>query len=279
MRIVALTSAWPPRYSRRITARTLARGRSRGGELGNPAFLLLSLLRLLVIGVDTVLFAPVVVAIALFDQHAAYRVCQLWVRLNLAVCGVRVRVRRLVALDPHASYVFMSNHRSQYDILANVVALAEFQLRWVAKVELTRVPVFGWALQHTGHIIIDRGDHEQAVASLRAAHDRMRDEGISVIIFPEGTRSQPGAPMLPLKKGGFMLALETGLSIVPIVVKGSGELLPRGSWYPRGGTVDVVVGAPMAVAGLERDELMRRVRAFMLEQLGTDEDTPGAVAV
>jgi 1-acyl-sn-glycerol-3-phosphate acyltransferase len=227
----------------------------------------LALVKLGLIGLDTALMAPVVVAVALFDQKAAYHICQWWVWLNLRICGVRVRVHRLAALDPDRPYVFMSNHRSQYDILAVVAALHEFQLRWVAKKELTRVPVFGWALKHTGHVIIDRSDHQQAVASLRAARGQMLD-GISVTIFPEGTRSAAGQRLLPFKKGGFMLALETGFPIVPIVVRGSGEILPRGSWQPMPGELDVVVGAPIAVAGVERDELMKRVQDFMLAELG-----------
>jgi 1-acyl-sn-glycerol-3-phosphate acyltransferase len=235
--------------------------------VGGLAVSPLALLKLGLIGLDTVLMAPVIVGVALFDQKVAYHICQWWVWLNLRICGVRVRVRRLAPLDPEAPYVFMSNHRSQYDILAVVAALREFQLRWVAKKELTRVPVFGWALKHTGHVIIDRSDHQQAVESLRAARAQMLD-GISVTIFPEGTRSAPGQRLLPFKKGGFMLALETGFPIVPIVVRGSGEILPRGSWQPAPGELEVVVGAPIAVEGVARDALMQRVQEFMLTQLG-----------
>lgn len=236
---------------------------------------LLSILKLALVALNTVVMAPLVVAAAVFDERAAYRLCQVWVWTNLAVCGLQVRVRRLGALDPTTPYVFMSNHRSQYDILAAVAALPEFQLRWVAKKELTRVPFFGWALRRAGHIIIDRSDTPQAVASLRAARGRML-EGISVMIFPEGTRSTPGETLLPLKKGGFMLALETGFPIVPICIRGSGDILPRGSWRPVAGEVDVVVGLPIAVAGVERDVLMQRVRAFMLEHLRASRETSRA---
>jgi len=189
------------------------------------------------------------------------------VRLNLLIYAVRVRTTRLAPLDPSAPYVFMSNHRSQFDILAVITALVDFQLRWVAKVELTRVPVFGWALKHSGHVIIDRSNHTQAIASLRAARAKM-EEGVSVMIFPEGTRGTLAGPLLPFKKGGFMLALETGFPVVPIAVCGSAELLPRGSWQPASGEIEVVVGAPIPVAGMERDELVERVRAFMVAQLG-----------
>jgi 1-acyl-sn-glycerol-3-phosphate acyltransferase len=228
---------------------------------------LLPLLKLGLVTLNTVVMAPAVVASALFDERAAYRLCQIWAWNNLVVCGVRVHVQRLAKLDPRRPYVFMSNHRSQYDILAVVEALPEFQLRWVAKKELTRIPIFGWALERSGHIVIDRSDHAQSVASLRAAREQM-EQGISVVIFPEGTRSTAGETLLPLKKGGFMLAIETGFPIVPVVVRGSGDILPSGSWWPLGGDVEVVVGPPIEVAGVERDELMRRVRTFMLEQIG-----------
>ena len=247
---------------------------ARGGEAGNAAAALVSALKLLLVALHTVVLAPVVVAVALFDQRAAYRICQLWVRLNLLIYGVRVRTTRLAPLEPSAAYVFMSNHRSQLDILAVITALFDLQLRWVAKVELTRVPVFGWALKHSGHVIIDRRNHMQAIASLRAARAKMM-EGVSVMIFPEGTRGTLDGPLLPFKKGGFMLALETGFPVVPIAVRGSGELLPRGSWQPASGEIEVVIGAPIPVAGADRDELVERVRAFMVAQLGARAGTAG----
>lgn len=255
----------------------ISRGEVRGGEVGNGALILLYALKLVLVGIDTAVVAPIVVAVALVDQRAAYRICRLWARMNLRLYGVRVRARPLTQLDPSSAYVFMSNHRSQFDILAVVVALAELQLRWVAKVELTRVPVFGWALKHTGHVIIDRSNHEQAVASLRAVRSRM-EEGVSVMIFPEGTRADADQALLPFKKGGFMLALETGFPIVPIVVRGSREILPRGSWQPTKGEIEVVVGPPIPVVGEDRDDLMERVRSFMLANLGSRPVAAGGAA-
>jgi 1-acyl-sn-glycerol-3-phosphate acyltransferase len=256
----------------------ISRGETRGGEVGSPASVVLSALKFAVVALDTLIVCPIVVVVALVDQPASYRICQLWARLNLRLYGVTVRTRRLAPLDPTRAYVFMSNHRSQFDILAVIVALSEFQLRWVAKVELTRIPVFGWALRRTGHVIIDRSAHDQAVASLRAAHERMERERICVTIFPEGTRSSSDETLLPFKKGGFMLALETGVPIVPIAVRGSREVLPRGSWQPTSGEIDVVVGAPIAVAGVDRDELMERVRAFMLAHIGPGSARAGDAA-
>jgi 1-acyl-sn-glycerol-3-phosphate acyltransferase len=227
---------------------------------------LLSVLKLLGIALNTALFAPVVVAVSAIDGRAAYRISRLWVRINLLLSGVRVRTRFETALDPHAPYVFMSNHQSHFDVLAVVAALPAFQLRWVAKKELTRVPVFGWALRHSDHIIIDRSDHVQAMASLRAATEKMRS-GLSVIIFPEGTRGPGDGTMLPWKKGGFVLALDAGIPIVPIAIWGSADVLSRRGWQIRGGEIDVLVGEPIAVAGVDRDELMRGVRERLADML------------
>jgi 1-acyl-sn-glycerol-3-phosphate acyltransferase len=237
-----------------------------GGDVGTAAAVPLAALKLVGVGLVTGVLAPTAAAVALFDQCAAFRVARLWARAILALYGVRVRTRYLAELDPHAPYVIMSNHRSQFDILAVMIGLSDHQLRWVAKKELTRVPVFGWALKHTGHIIIDRSDPQQAIASLRAARSQM-ERGISVVLFPEGTRSEAGQSLLPLKKGGFMLALETGFPIVPVVMRGSREILPRGSWRAAPGEIEVVVGAPLRVEGVPRDELMVRVRDFMLAHL------------
>jgi 1-acyl-sn-glycerol-3-phosphate acyltransferase len=227
---------------------------------------LLSVLKLLGIALNTALFAPVIVVVGAFDGRWAYRLSQLWVRIDLLLTGVRVRGRHEVPLDSHAPYVFMSNHQSLVDVLAVVAALPEFQLRWVAKKELTRVPVFGWALRHSDHIIIDRSNHVQAMASLRAAVEKMR-RGLSVIIFPEGTRGPGDGTLLPFKKGGFVLAQEAGIPIVPIVVGGSAEVLSRRGWQIHGGDIDVLVGEPIAVAGQPCEELMQRVREHLQRML------------
>ena len=220
---------------------------------------LLSVLKLLGIALNTVLFAPVSVAVSAINARWGYRISQYWIRINLLLSGVRIRSSYDVPLDPRMPYVFMSNHQSHYDVMAVVAALWAFQLRWVAKRELTKVPVFGWALRHSDHIIIDRSDHVQAMKSLRAAVEKMRS-GLSVIIFPEGTRGPGDGTMLPWKKGGFVLALDAGIPVVPLAVRGSAEILGRRDWKIHGGTIDVTVGAPIPVAGLECDELMRRVR-------------------
>ena len=228
-----------------------------------------SILKLVVLGVATFVAAPIVIVAALFDQRAAYRVCQLWAFTNLLAFGVHVRARRLAPVDPGAAAVYMSNHRSQLDPLAVVAAVPEVQLRWVAKKELAGIPFFGWALRRAGNIIIDRSDHAQAVASLRAARSQT-DAGISVIIFPEGTRS-PDGTLLPFKKGPFVAAIHLGVPIVPVVCKGTTRIMPKGAYLSiLPGEAEVVVLDPIPTAGMsydDRDRLRELVRSRIAEEL------------
>jgi 1-acyl-sn-glycerol-3-phosphate acyltransferase len=239
---------------------------------------LLFALKLLGIAINTVVMAPLIVAAAaLADARRAYELSRLWVRTNLRLTGVAVHGIRRTALDPRRPYVFMSNHASHFDVLAVVAALPEFQLRWVAKRELLDVPFFGWALRRAGHVIIDRSNPEQAIASLRAAKTIM-DRGVSVVIFPEGTREGHDHELLPLKKGGFMLAIETGAPIVPLAVRDSRAILPRDDWRIQRGIIDVVVGEPIPVDGETREALVERVETFLRRELGLATPVARAVA-
>jgi len=239
------------------------------------------MLRLILLVVDTVCFVPVVVVASLADPEAklGFRIARYWAWLNNRIAGVRLRVAGLEHLDPARSYVFLSNHRSHVDVLALVEALWSYQLRWVTKKELTRVPGFGWALMATRQIVIDRSDHAQALASLAAAKARVRS-GISVVFFPEGTRGV--GPMRPFKKGGAVFAIETGTPVVPIAIAGTEAILPPAHWLVRrGGVVRVVIHPPVETADLtldRRDALLERVRATIASSLddGPDLWSPAA---
>jgi len=238
---------------------------------------LVHLSKLLGIAVNTMVLAPAVAVTAVVDANRAYDLSWLWAQVNLLVSGVGVRTTRRAPLDATRSYVFMSNHASHFDALALVAALPEFQLRWVAKRELADLPVFGWALRNAGHIVIDRSNPSEALATLREAKRQM-DGGVSVMIFPEGTRATHDRELLPLKKGGFVLALETGAPIVPVAVRGSRAILASNDWHIHDGEIEVVIGAPIPVAGADRETLMSRVRAILLEELGYPADPAAARA-
>jgi len=219
--------------------------------------------RLLLLALNTLVIASTVTLIGLFERDCkvGYKFAQQWMLFNLWFSNVQVKVSGLENLDPKRQYIFMSNHRSAADIVAIGVALWAFQIRFVAKKELLRVPVFGWGLWAMRNIIIDRRNHVQAVRSYAVAGERIR-RGISVVVFPEGTRGE-GGDLLPFKKGGFVLAIETATPIAPIAVVNTETVMPKRSLRIESGVIEVRIGKPIETAGVaykERDQLVEQVR-------------------
>lgn len=203
----------------------------------------------------TVLLSVLTIGCGIFETHGrrAYRINQLWTWIILRVAGIRLKVEGLENIDPKRQYVFIVNHQSNIDIPVLVQALPEFQLRWLAKKELLRVPFLGWAMWATKHVTVDRSDPQDAVKSLARAKERL-DAGISLVIYPEGTRSRDGR-LQRFKKGGFLLAVQANTPIVPITVNGSAKLLPAGAWRLRPGAIDITIDKPVSVEGFRPGNL------------------------
>jgi len=188
-----------------------------------------------------------------------------WLRGCVWACGIRIDVEGGEHIDPDQPYVLMSNHQSAFDIAAIAVSLP-VSWRFVAKRELTRIPLFGWSLALGGHVLIDRQNREAAVASLRRAAERVR-AGTTVIVFPEGTRSVSGA-LGEFKSGGFHLALDARVPILPATVSGSARITPRRSLRIESGRILIRYGKPVPTEGLsleDRGALKDRVRERILE--------------
>jgi 1-acyl-sn-glycerol-3-phosphate acyltransferase len=175
----------------------------------------------------------------------------------------RVSTRGAEHVERGRAYIVMSNHQSQFDVLATA-SRSPVPVRWVMKEELRRVPILGPACAKVGMVFIDRRDRGRAIASLRAPSTRaMVGRGISLFFFPEGTRSSDGQ-LGSFKKGGFMAALELGLPILPMTISGSGRVLPARGLRILPGSITLTIHPPVMASdyGLERrDELMRDVRA------------------
>lgn len=221
----------------------------------------------LIVALSTIVIGPIIILI-LFIPHLdrgarfTYRyLALLWARINLTSSGVRVKVVGAEKVDRKKSYIVMSNHQSNFDVLALATRLP-LQMRWVAKRELLNVPIFGLAIKRMGMIIIDRGDPEKAHESMKAADEKIKS-GLSVIILPEGTRSKDGR-LLEFKKGGFIMALSTKTPILPVTINGSRFCLPKGGLFSlRPGKIQMVVHDIVDVAGLtiqDRDRLSAKVR-------------------
>ena len=195
--------------------------------------------------------------------NAVLPLARFWARILLWICRVKLVVEGAQRIQPPGPYLFLSNHQSQFDILAVVLAIP-LQFRILAKKELFYIPVFGWVLKLSGFVGIDRSNREKAIQSLERAADKLR-AGTSLLIYAEGTRSPDGA-LLPFKKGGFVLAIQAGMPILPIVIQGSREILPKGSLTIRPGTIRLTFGDPIDPSRftLEHKEmLMTEVRTAM----------------
>ena len=200
-----------------------------------------------------------------FDK--AEDIIRRWSQDMLACGGVRLDVVGRDHAAPGASYVVMSNHTSLLDVPAIFLALPG-PVRMIAKSDIRRIPVFGKAMDTMGHVFVDRGDRLRAVQQLEAAKDRLA-RGVSVWISPEGTRSRDGA-LGPFKKGGFHLAQQLGVPILPLWIEGASAIVaPDETKAATGGTIRVRIGASIATAGVDVDALMTTTRGALLA-LGGD---------
>lgn len=165
-------------------------------------------------------------------------------------------------VPPGRAYVYMSNHQSHLDIPMLYATLPSPTIRMLGKTELFQIPIWGRALRTAEFIEVDRSNHARAVKSIEHAARLIRD-GVSIYLAPEGTRSRDGR-IGKLKKGGFHLAQSTATPIVPVAIRGTIDILPRGTkvMHP-GKPVAVTIGAPIPVAGRSLDSLIDEVSAFL----------------
>tara|TARA_R110002073_G_scaffold1364_17_gene9574 strand:+ start:1031 stop:1804 length:774 start_codon:yes stop_codon:yes gene_type:complete len=187
-----------------------------------------------------------------------------WAKLNSAVSMMTVTHKNMENLDPNRSYVIVSNHQSLYDIYV-LYGFLGIDIKWVMKQELRAVPVLGAACEAMGHIIIDRSNTDAALNSINSARSRIVD-GISVVFFPEGTRSRNG-DLKTFKKGAFRFALEMGLPILPVVIHGTKDILPSDSIDLMPGQATIEILPVIETAGRTSNDLAQITRDAR-EQIG-----------
>ncbi|MCS6915389.1 MAG: lysophospholipid acyltransferase family protein [Myxococcales bacterium] len=189
-----------------------------------------------------------------------------WAPGVIRCTGCDLRIEPGFVPQPGTPYVFVMNHQSMFDIPAAFVAIP-VNIRFVAKKVLRAVPFLGWYMMSTGMIFVDRRNREQAVRSLEQACAKIRS-GISILAYPEGTRAPQDGPILPFKKGPFVMAIQAGVPIVPVAIHGSSRLLPRDSLRVTPGPVRIILGDPIPTAGLtqdDREDLIKRVRDTIID--------------
>jgi len=212
-----------------------------------------------------VMFIPIAGAALLSKTgNLATSLSKVWAWVMVIASGVRINVRGREKIQKGQSYIIVSNHQSFYDILALVTKLG-IQFRWIIKKELLKVPLFGYALYASRNVFIDRSNTSKSIASINQGLNRL-PPGASILFFAEGTRSADGS-IQKFKKGGFVMAVEKGMPILPVTVSGSRKILPKGSLVFNPGRMEVVVGDPIDASKYTHetiDELIDKTRNVVI---------------
>lgn len=243
--------------------------RSNGPRSGPSRFHLLRTVAFLIpaIGIYTLVLGALSVGSSLFDRRGYFGhwCARAWSWLILATTGVEVELHGLDRLEPGRTYVFVSNHQSIYDIPV-IFWWIPFQLRIIAKESLGRFPVLGPHLKRTGHMLVDRSRPDRS--GIFGWANALTSKGLSLIVFPEGTRSADGRVGV-FKGGSFYLAMQAGLPIVPLSIVGSRHVMRKGQLTTRPGFVRLIVHDPIVTvatpdpSATEVRDLARRVREIV----------------
>lgn len=179
-------------------------------------------------------------------------VARTWSKIILFVSGVPYEIQGLENLKESQHYVFTANHESAFDI---PLIFAGIPLRMVAvsKIQLRKIPIFGWAMIAGKMIFVDRANNEKAVESLKKAKESLNKNPRSIVLYPEGTRSLDGR-VHRFKKGGIILAIEAGMPIVPVALCGTSEVVTKGSWKISPRKLQIRLGDPISTTDLNYDD-------------------------
>jgi 1-acyl-sn-glycerol-3-phosphate acyltransferase len=225
---------------------------------------------------STLVLGILVIVLSFFVRsgNPMHNIARLWGRSILAASRIKVTVTGMSNIDPASPYIYMPNHQSNFDIPV-LLGHLRVQFRWLAKMELFKIPIFGRAMRKAGYISIDRNNRESAFKSLAVAANQIKN-GVSVLIFPEGTRSRDGN-IQSFKKGGFVVAIDAGVPIVPVVITGTRAIMPKGKFRVYKGHVRMDIQKPIPTSTYTREtkaalmESVRRVICENFEPLKMDE--------
>jgi len=196
------------------------------------------------IALNTIIFGILAVLLSLVinPKVGSFVGGVLWAKLNTIITPTIVHLHGKEHINKNQSYIIAANHLSAYDILA-LYGWLGIDFKWVMKKEIRKYPGVGFGSQAVGHIFIDRSSTAEAIKSINAAKEKIKN-GTSVIFFPEGTRSKT-SKLLPFKKGAFKLAFDLNLPILPLTINGTDKVLPTGTLNLFPGKIDIIIHPPI----------------------------------
>jgi 1-acyl-sn-glycerol-3-phosphate acyltransferase len=222
------------------------------------------------IALATVVMGSISVVTSFFDSSGAtpHRLARRWARMLLRIGFVRVETEGTEKLDPNAPYVLASNHTSYFDTPA-IIATIPLQFRFFAKKGLFQIPFLGTHLQRAGHFEIVRDDPRASFKSISEGAKQIREKRISVLLFPEGGRSETS--LREFKEGAAHIAIRAGVPLVPVGITGARNILPMHSMHVIPGTIRLRIGDPIPTAGMgprDRGPLTQLALAKVAELIG-----------
>ena len=220
-------------------------------------------------GVYTCILAPPVIFALLLDRSGRWfsALERTWTNWLLGTNGIRLNVQGLENLEERHSYILISNHMSILDI-PGIISALPFPVRFIAKRSLIWLPIFGWSLYLSRHILINRDNPHSALKSFKQAASLLKS-GTSIMVFAEGTRS-PDGQVKEFKGGAFLLAVKAQTPVVPVSISGTYEMLPRTGWCFWPGTIKIHLGKPISTQGLSQRQvhsLIKQVRETVIQEL------------
>lgn len=181
------------------------------------------------------------------------------------MCRIKIHLNGLEKVDPDKTYIYIANHQSIFDIIG-IWVVFPYKFKWLAKKELLKIPVISWGLKKGGYIVFDRSNLEDARQSVSTVLTEIQ-KGNSIIIFPEGTRSEDGN-IQNFKRGAFWMAYKTATPVVPVVIKGSNKIKPKKGIAVHSGTIDIQILAPINIPSEDSIQLtIKKIRSQMIQTL------------
>lgn len=223
----------------------------------------------IIVIIATIIAGSLAILVSIFNRYSSiiYKyITRYWSKIILITANIKAEISGEENIKPNTSYMVICNHQSHMDIPVLVYHLP-LRLTFMAKKELFKIPFFGWGMQAAGILKIDRSNQQKAIQTLKKAENIILEKNFSVMAFPEGTRSNDGE-IHAFKKGSFVMAMNTGLQVLPVSIRGTYDILPKKKLTIKPGKVRVKIYPSIESKDYNfetRNKLVEKVHQIIVE--------------